>query len=90
MADVTPEKLHGFGVAAEKNLEQLATGLAQAGAPDPAVKTVSQMAEGVRQIVKALAGAAQAAPAPEQAQPQNMDTATNDMMAEAHARRGGQ
>jgi hypothetical protein len=88
MAESTPEKLHGYAVAAEKNLEQLATGLASAGAPEGTVKTVSQMAEGARSLVKALASAAQSAPAPEQ-QP-TMDTATDDMMAEAKARRGGQ
>lgn len=88
MAEPTPEKLHGHAVAAEKHLEQLATGLASAGAPEGTVKTVSQMAEGVRSLVKALASAAQSAPAPEQ-QP-TMDTATDDMMAEAKARRGGQ
>lgn len=92
MAEVTPEKLHQHAVAAEKHLEQLATGLGQAGAPDPAVKTVSQMADAVRKIVQSLAAAAQAQPAPEQEaapaqQPQTMDSATNDMQAELKARR---
>jgi uncharacterized membrane protein YccC len=90
MANVSPEKLHGYGVTAEKNLEQLATGLAQAGAPENVVKTVSQMAEACRTIIKGLAGAAQAAPAPEQqaAQP-TMDSATNDMTSQLKANRGG-
>lgn len=89
MADMTPEKLHGYAVAAEKNLEQLATGLAQAGAPENVTKTVTQLADASRKLVTALAGAAQAAPAPEQ-QPETMDTATDSMMAEAKAQRGGQ
>ncbi len=82
MAEITPEKLHGYAVAAEKNLEQLATGLASAGAPDNVTKTVTQMADGARKLVTALPGAAQAAPSPEQAQqPETIDSATDSMMA---------
>ena len=89
MAEVTPEKLHGCAVEAEKNLEELATGLAQAGAPEAATKAVTRIADAVRDIVKSLAGAAQAAPAPEQEQPETMDTAADGMMAEANAKRAG-
>ena len=39
---------------AEKNLEKLATGLAEAGAAKEAVDTVSKMADVTRQIVQAL------------------------------------
>jgi hypothetical protein len=41
-------------VAAEKNLEQLATGLAQGGVDQKIVDTVTQMAEVTRKIVSAL------------------------------------
>lgn len=87
MAEVTPEKLHGHAAEAEKHTEQLATGLASAGAPPETVKTVEQIAEALRTIAKSLVSAAQNAPAPEQEQ--TMDTATDDMMAEASARREG-
>lgn len=94
MAEVTPEQLHKFAVDAEQNVEKLATGLAQVGAPEPTVKTVSQIADALRTIAKSLASAAQAAPAPEPTpgpEPRHtMASATNDMMAEAKAQRGGQ
>lgn len=46
--------LHEHAVQAESHLEQLATGLAQAGASPETIKAVSQMAEVTRKIVVAL------------------------------------
>lgn len=46
--------LHAYAVEAESNLEKLATGLAQAQADPQIVKTVSEMADVTRKIVKAL------------------------------------
>jgi hypothetical protein len=46
--------LHELAVDGEKNLEQLATGLAQAGANPETVQAVEQMADVLREIVKAL------------------------------------
>lgn len=86
--------LHEYAVQAEANLEKLATGLAQAGAEEEVVTTVSKMAEVTRKVVAALGkGQEQTAdnepPAP---QPRTMDSATNelhqDMQAAAAARRG--
>lgn len=48
------QNLHEVAVAAERNLEQLATGLAQAGADEKTVSAVTQMADVTREIVKAL------------------------------------
>jgi hypothetical protein len=87
----TPQDLHGLAVAAEKNLEQIATGLGQAGAPPAVIKTVTQMAEACRQLMKGLAGAAQASPPPPAAgqPPATIDSATNDMTAQLRAKRQG-
>lgn len=95
MAD-TATSLHDHALQAEKHLEQLATGLAQAHADPGTVQTVTKMAEVARKIVSAL-GAGQAAtsdtqppaqPAPAPAQPHTMDSATTalhqDMVASAH------
>lgn len=46
--------LHSYAVAAEENLEKLATGLAQAGADENTVEAVTRMASVVRQIVRVL------------------------------------
>jgi hypothetical protein len=46
--------LHEHALAAEKNLEALATGLAEAGASPETIKAVTQMAEVARQLVSAL------------------------------------
>lgn len=85
--------LHSIAVNAEQSLEQLATGLAQAGADDNTVQAVTKMAEVTRQVVKALgAGQEQTADsAPPEQQPQHhtMDSATadlhNQMMSRAQA-----
>jgi hypothetical protein len=53
-AGTYPEDLHGIAAEAEKCLEKLATGLSEAGAAPDAVKTVSDMADVVHQVVKAL------------------------------------
>lgn len=83
-------------VNAEKNLEQLATGLAEAGADPQAVKAVSQMAEVVRKVIKALGRgqentgdqeppAEQPSENEEPQQPKTFDEATNSMMNERRA-----
>jgi hypothetical protein len=46
--------LHAYAVQAEQNVEKLATGLAQAGADPGTVKVVSQIADVLRKIIKAL------------------------------------
>ena len=50
-------KLHDHAVAASKELEQLATGLAQSNAPDKTVKAFTQMADACRQLGSALSRA---------------------------------
>jgi hypothetical protein len=50
----TDPSLHQHAVDAERSLEQLATGLAQAGVADPVVKTFTQFAEVTRKLVAAL------------------------------------
>lgn len=86
--------LHSIAVNAEQSLEQLATGLAQAGADDNTVQAVTKMAEVTRQVVKALgAGQEQTAdshpPVEQQPQHHTMDSATadlhNQMMSRAQA-----
>jgi hypothetical protein len=46
--------LHQHAVDAERSLEQLATGLAQAGVDDQVVKTFTQFADVTRKLVSAL------------------------------------
>jgi hypothetical protein len=70
--------LHGYAVDAEKNLEALATGLAQAGHDPGTIDAVTQMADMTRQLVKAL-GAGQEQTGDDQ--PATMDSATNDLHA---------
>lgn len=93
--------LHEHAVNAEKELEALATGLAQAGAGDGTVKAVTQMAEVCRQIVTALGKGQEsqpdeenpeeeAAPSEEKDQPKSFGQAageTEQMMAESAAKR---
>lgn len=50
----TEGPLIDHAIQAEKHLEQLATGLADAGAAEETVKAVGQMADVVRKIVSAL------------------------------------
>lgn len=88
------QKLHKLALDAQGNLEQLATGLAQAHADPGAVKAVSSMASVMRRILTALAKAAQAeqpaaTAAPPAQQPQTMDTATNALQAALAAKRQG-
>lgn len=86
--------LHSYAVDAEANLENLATGLAEVGADPRTVEAVSQMAQVVRKIVKALGkGQEQTAdtepPAPEEAppeQPQTIGQATDQLAAETSRR----
>lgn len=75
--------LNKHALSAEKSLEQLATGLAQAGAEEGAIKAVGQMADAVRKIAESLTKAAEQTPAPEQRP--TMDSATDEMMAERSA-----
>lgn len=60
-----PVKLHSHAVSAEKHLEALATGLAEAGAPKPVVSGVSRMADAMRDVIKSLNQQAADAPPPE-------------------------
>lgn len=84
----TPDQLHTYALNAERNLEQLATGLASVGAQDTAVKAISTMAHSCRQIAAQLAkGGTQdqnaqqpAQPAPDQqGPPRTMDEAAQRM-----------
>lgn len=80
------EKLHAISVAAEKSLEQLATGLGQIGADPQAVKAVSQMADVLRKIATGLAKGMKQEPVPGQnGAPHTMDSATEAMMADRRA-----
>lgn len=86
--------LHEHAVQAEKHLEQLATGMAQAGIEEGVIQTVSKMADVTRKIVTALGkGQEQTGdsepPAPEQAQPAPRPTvasATEELHREQMAR----
>lgn len=84
--------LHSHAVKAEGELEQLATGLAQAGADQSTVQAVSKMAHVVRQIVQALGKGQEhtgdAAPPEQQPSQQprpTMDSATNQLHQETQA-----
>lgn len=89
----TAASLHDLALEAERNLEQLATGLASAGAEDNVVNAVSQMADATRKIASALGkGQEQTAdsepPAPEQQaqpSPNGFENATQQHMAEQRA-----
>jgi uncharacterized membrane protein YccC len=81
------KKLHDLCLGAEKNLEQLATALSQAGADPGAVKAVSQMADACRGLLKGMAQLAQQEQPPEP-KPHTMDTATSSMQQDLAARRG--
>lgn len=84
------DKLHDHAVQAEKHAEALATGLAQVGADEAAVKTVTQCAEILRKIATALAkgGTSDDQPEPEAQQPRTMDEAVDQHFAERNAARG--
>ena len=80
------EKLYHLCQQAEKDLEQIATGLGQIGAAPEAVKTISQMADVVRKICTELARGMKHEPAPGQdGAPHTMDSATEAMMADRRA-----
>lgn len=86
-APAPADNLHEHAVQAEKHLEQLATGLAQAGADDGTISTVTKMAEVTRKVVMAL-GKGQAATgdhAPPAAQPHTMASATDALHQDAQA-----
>lgn len=71
--------LHSYAVDASENLERLATGLGQAGAPPETVEAVTKMADVTRQIIKSLgAGQEQTADDAPPARP-TMDSATNEL-----------
>lgn len=85
--------LHEHAVAAERSLEQLATGLGQAGADNQIVETFSKMAEVTRKLVTALGRgqevSADAAPPADQAvappppsQPRTIQGATQELHAQ--------
>lgn len=77
----TEGSLHDHALQAEKHLEALATGLADAGAGEETVKAVTQMADVVRKIVSALGQGQETtgdAEAPEGAQPPQEETAEGE------------
>jgi len=78
-------KLHDHALQAEKHLEALATGLAQAHADPGAVKAVGQMAEVLRKILKSMASIAQAEQPPEPKH--TMSSATDSLTADVRANR---
>jgi phosphoheptose isomerase len=82
----TTDQLHTFAITAEKNLEQLATGIATVGADDNTIKGISQMADACRTIAVKLAQGGNAAPAHEAASPQPHPS-TNDAIAAHMAQR---
>lgn len=90
------QNLHEVAVAAESNLEKLATGLAQSGADEKTVNAVSQMADVCRQIVKALGKGQEATgddepPESEEEEPEDrprsFDEASRQMTDEMRAKR---
>lgn len=95
-----PQNLHEHAVQAEKHLEALATGLAQAGAPKEAIDTVTKMADVTRKLITALGKGQEetaddepAAPPvenpPDEATPasgETMDSATASLHEEAQRR----
>lgn len=85
-ADPHTAELHELAVDAEKNLEQLATGLASAGANPAAVDALTSMAEAVRRIAKSLVNpAAEGDDAAEE--PPTMNSATDELHAQLAAKR---
>ena len=73
-----------YAIQAEKNLEQLATGLGQEGADEGTIQVVTQMAEMARKLVRAM-GKQDSAPKPEAAAPPGgatMQSATEGMAAD--------
>lgn len=77
-----PLEMHDVAVDAEDNLEQLATLMGKADAPEPVVKAVSSMAAAMRQIIKSMAKAPTPEPVEEEGRP-TMDSATNELAANA-------
>ncbi len=75
----TTDKLHTHALKAEEHAEQLATGLAEIGADEKAVKAVTQMAGVFRQIASGLAKGGTAEPEPEPKP--TMDQALDEEMA---------
>lgn len=92
-APATPQgqaTLHEHAVAAERHLEQLATGLGQAGADNQVIQTFSKMAEVTRKLVVALGRgqevsgdaeppAEEAVEPPPPSQPRTIQSATQEM-----------
>lgn len=86
------KQLLEVAVDAGSALEQLATGLGQAGADDQTVQAVTQMAETTRKIVKALGKGQETTgdnEPPEPEQPQTMAGAEQGLVQDLAARRGG-
>lgn len=83
-------KIHQLALAAEKNLEQLATELAHAGAEPAATQAVGKMAEVMRKIISSLGKSGpvgEPTPAPAPAARSSMQGATNELQSELAARR---
>lgn len=91
--------LHQHALDAERALEQLATGLAQAGVGDQVVQTFSQMADMTRQLAGALGTgqevtgdteppADEAIAPPPPTQPRTIEGAAQGLMADMSAAQG--
>lgn len=85
------QQLHGVALQAEKALEALATGLAQAGADDQTVGQFTQMADVCRQTISALGkGQEQTGddePPASDEQPTTMDSAADSLLSDVQAQR---
>jgi hypothetical protein len=85
------QQLHEVAVQAEKALEQLATGLAQAGADDQTVGQFTQMADVCRQTISALGKGQETTgdnePPEGSDQPHTMDSAADSLMSDVQAQR---
>lgn len=87
---VTTDKLHDHAIKAEEHAEQLATGLAEIGADEQAVKAVTSIAGVFRKIAAGLAkgGTAEPEEAPAEEAPAakpTMDQALDEHMAARRA-----
>lgn len=81
------DSLHTHATVAEEAVEQLATGLAKAGADPAAVDTCTQMAGLLRKIATGLAKGGTPEHGAAQAAPETTQSATDGMMADAAAKR---
>ena len=79
---VDPQKMYKAAAGAEENLEQLATLMGQAQAPDATVNAVESMAKAMRQLMASMSKAPTPEPEPKPA-PRSIGEATNELAANA-------